>query len=213
MTVDRRRRRRTLLVAAAVWIGLGVILLVVVGGATGFIPDDPTVPQLGFVDAGDGRVAVEVGPTSLAQSEGIEVRSGSEPRNGRMLWRIKRTARASGTPDGRIVVGTVPPGFDEVTRLAGSLPRLWHVEVDNRCYFASAVVPTGLRTDAVTLSSGERVTPAGFRAADTGFSDCDTNSLGGRVAAFAGLVSIAVGGVLVLAFWWDLRRGLPAELS
>ena len=33
------------------------------------------------------------------------------------------------------------------------------------------------------------------------------------LAAFAGLISIAIGGVLVLVVWWDRRRGLPPELT
>lgn len=215
---DRRHRRRALLIGGLAWIALGVFLLVVVGGATGFIPDDPIVPQMGFVDAGGGRVAVEIGPRAFAAAEGIEVRSGNQARNGRMLWQAKRTARstdgvATDATDGRVVIGEVPTGFEQVDALVGALPKLWHVEVDNRCYFGSSVAPDTLTTDLVTLSSGERVTAAGFRANDRGFTSCDTNSLGGRLAAFAGVVSIALGGVLLIALWWDLRRGLPPELG
>ncbi|HOT81359.1 MAG TPA: hypothetical protein PKY13_15295, partial [Microthrixaceae bacterium] len=62
------RRRRTLLIAGVVWLALGIVLLVVIGGATGFIPDDPVVPRIGFIDAGDGRTAIVVGATSFAQT-------------------------------------------------------------------------------------------------------------------------------------------------
>lgn len=206
------RRRRTLLIAGVVWLALGIVLLVVIGGATGFIPDDPVVPRIGFVDAGDGRTAIVVGATSFAQTEGIEIRSGSDARDGRILWHVTRSGD-SATDAGRIVIGEVPDGFDEVEPFEADLPTLWHAEVDNRCYFASNTAPKALATDVVTLESGERVTPAGFEDGDTGFSSCDTNSLGGRLAAFAGLISIAIGGVLVLVAWWDRRRGLPPELT
>lgn len=204
------RRRRTLLVAAVAWIAVGVILLVVVGGATGFIPDDPIVPEIGFVDAGDGRVALEIGPRSFAAAKGIEVRSGSAAGDGRMLWRVTRGS-GSGSGDGRVVVGETPDGFEEAEPLEADLPRLWHAEVDNRCYYGSSVVPDRLSADTVTLSSGEQVTVAGFRDGDRGFSSCDTNSLGSRLAAFAGLLAIAVGGVLVMITWWDLRRGSRSD--
>lgn len=211
------RRRRTLLIGGVVWLALGIVLLVVIGGATGFIPDDPVVPRIGFIDAGDGRTAIVVGATSFAQTEGIEIRSGSDARDGRILWHVTRSdgsaTDADADADGRIVIGEVPDGFDEVEPLEADLPTLWHAEVDNRCYFASNTAPRALATDLVTLESGERVTPAGFQDGDTGFSSCDTNSLGGRLAAFAGLISIAIGGVLVLVAWWDRRRGLPPELT
>ena len=208
------RRRRTLLIAGVVWLALGIVLLVVIGGATGFIPDDPVVPRIGFIDAGDGRTAIVVGATSFAQTEGIEIRSGSDARDGRILWHVTRSGDSATDADaGRIVIGEVPDGFDEVEPFEADLPTLWHAEVDNRCYFASNTAPRALATDLVTLESGERVTPAGFQDGDTGFSSCDTNSLGGRLAAFAGLISIAIGGVLVLVVWWDRRRGLPPELT
>lgn len=212
MTLDRRRRRG-LFVAGLAWLALGIVLLLVIGGATGFLPDDPIVPEIGFVDAGDGRVAIEIGPRSFAQAEGIEIRSGSEPRDGRLLWHVTRSGSAAPGTDGRVVIGRVPDGFEEVEALEGDLPTLWHAEVDNRCYFGSNTVPDELSADLVTLESGEQLTADGFRDGDTGFSDCDTNSLGSRFAALAGLVSIGIGGVLVIVCWWDLRRGLPTALS
>lgn len=210
------RRRRTLFVAGVVWLAFGVILLVVIGGATGFIPDDPTVPQVGFVDAGEGRVAIEIGPRSFADAEGIDVRtgSGSQSGDGRLLWGVERTGAAAGASDGRVVIGDLPDGFREVEAFDGTLPASWHVEVDNECFYGTNPVPTAaLDPELVTLTSGERVTPSSFRDGDVGFSSCDTSSLGGRLAAFVGLISIAIGGVLLIAAWWDLRRGLPSELT
>jgi hypothetical protein len=199
-----------LLGAGVLWLVMGVLIILVTGGISGFLPSDPSVPTIGFSDAGDGRVAIEVGPESFAQAEGIEIRTGSEAQDGRLLWKIKRTGASSKDATGRVVVGEVPDGFAETDALEGSLPTLWHAEVDNRCYFGSDTVPKSVTADAVTLSSGERITSASFRSNDRGFSSCDTSTMAGRVAALAGLASVALGGVLLIAAWWDWRRGLPS---
>jgi len=214
-------RRRALLVAAVVWVGLGVALVSLAGGAGGFSPDDPTVPRIGFVGLADGKVGLVIGPESFAAAQAVEVRTGSQAQSGRMLWRVERQ-RAEDAPDGPvdgvIVVGEAPDGFDETDPFVADLPTTWHAEIDNRCFLGSAVAPDGastgsLATDVVTMADGERITPDSFRAADQGFSECGSSSLGERAAAYIGLISIAIGGVLLVGCWWDWRRGLPAELG
>ncbi|HNI35143.1 MAG TPA: hypothetical protein PLV93_07065 [Microthrixaceae bacterium] len=210
------RRRLAFLVGAATWIGLGVVLLVVIGGASGFLPADPTVPTVGFASNADGTHLVVIGPESWPEVEGIEIRSGNQPLEGRLLWAAKRTGpRPAPSPNESttVEIGIPPPGFDETHALGGDLPRLWHAEVDNRCFYGSAVAPDSTTTDSVTLEDGQRVTAGGFAAADRGFSACDESTFGGRLAALLGILSIGIGGVLLIVTWWDWRRGLPPEMT
>ena len=206
-------RRNRLLVGGPVLMVVGVVLIVVSGGA--FIPGDPAVPDVAFSDAGGGRLAVEIGPRSFPATEGIEVRTGSEALNGRLLWKVARTSSSAQGEAATVVVGEVPDGFEETQALEADLPPLWHAEVDNRCYFGMGVAPREAVPEGKVVSTDPTVirTRAAFRADDRGFSSCDDSTFADRAPAFFGLLLLGIGGVLLCLAWWDWRRGLPTELG
>lgn len=217
-----RDRRRGLLAAGVVWLSLGVLLITVTGGVSGFFPGDPTVPTIGFalVAESDGPAgpAIVISRTALARTKGIEIRSGSQAKSGRLLWGAKRTTAAgaadSGDPNsGFVVIGLPPPGFRSTKVLDGDLPATWHAEVDNGCYFASAVAPKSLDNSTVTLENGDRVTAASILDDTAGYSDCNDGTLASRAGVFVGILAAGIGGVLLILAYLAARRKLPVELS
>lgn len=212
------QRRRLLVAAGVVWIALGAGVLAIVGGAGNFLPSDPAVPTIGFVDAGSRAgepqtIALEIGPESFAGAEGIELRSGTATREGELLWRVGRTGPSAGTTTGRVVIGEVPDGFEETEALDDPLPSSWHAEVYNRCYVGRGEPPAALAADTVSFEDGSRVTIDAFRAGDIGFSECDDSTVADRAAPFLGLVSIGIGGVLLMISFasWRIEARTAAD--
>lgn len=175
--------------------------LVAENGICAFVPCDPAPVPVGFVDAGAGRVGIELSDHALAELHGLEVRTGGlGDTDTEVIWRIKRSTKTKPEWTGPIVVGEPPPGFKDEVPLK-SLPGRWTVALSTAgCYQGRWKRPDGsLRADEVTLENGTRQPVTVFRDTPWGFQACQEEPFSFQVAvAVAGLVLGTVGFVVLL---------------
>ena len=184
-------------------LGVGLIVPAVLDrGICMFVPCDPATGRLGFTALDDGTVGIELGDTTAAQVQLIEVVAGVRPDNneGQVLWRVERSGTASGEVERPIVPGVVPGGFVETVPLEGPLPAKYSVTVTNGCYGGPDELPdSSLDLGVVTYPSGATESVESFRSDDLGFSECESDvTPASRRLAMAGLVSGFVGALVVL---------------
>lgn len=172
------------------------------------MPCDPSGGSTGFVDAGKGRVGVELGPLTAQALQELEVVRGvwPESNDGAVLWRIERSGEVPADWVGPVIIGQVPAGFTETVGLEQRLPDRWSVSISNGCYGDMTGVPeTELRPDRITRESGETVAIEEFRTEDLGFSLCEPPlPATARVLSLVGVVLGAVG--LAVAIMSSMRR-------
>ena len=184
-------------------LGVGLIVPAVLDrGICMFVPCDPAAGRLGFTPLDDGTVGIELGDTTAAQVQLIEVVAGVRPDNydSEVLWRVERSGTASGEVERPIVPGVVPGGFVESVSLDEPLPSSFSVTVTNGCDGTPVELPDApLEPGVVTRWSGATESIESFRADDLGLSDCEPDlAPGTRRRAMAGLVCGFIGALVVL---------------
>lgn len=172
-------------------------------GVCAFLPCDPGIANVGFVDAGAGAVGLEIGPVSAQAVETIEVRgvAASDASDGELLWRVQRSGDVPHDWDGSIVVGEVPAGFTETTSLRTPLPAAWTVSAYNECYggFPQRLPTAPLERHRTTDETGYRESVDTVRTASYGLSSCEPGPGARELAAMRSGVVLAAVGLLLLA--------------
>lgn len=196
--------------ALAVGAALTAVSLFADDGACGLFRACSSRPPVGFLDAGDGEVAILTGPQSgadLVQLELLGPSSGAATERP-VAWRIERTGETSPAWDGSVLIGDVPAGFDETVPLTADEIGGLRVEVRSECGtgYAATVPSDGFDEGMVVTSDGGTDTITSFLDKDRGLPPCDPSPLASPGAQVGGLGLIVVGFAALGAAQWSRGR-------
>jgi len=204
----RRSRTREVLVsvgAALVVVALGLLATPIVkkAGVCAFLPCTPLEPEVGIVLQSGDDLRLEVGPTTAAQVQDVEVRAwaGEDGTQGALYWQIQRIPGSHVTWDGSAALGEVPDGFEQISPPRFPEAGEMEIEIGSECWSASNRVK-----DVSKLLVGELHSSLGstsvekLRATDTGFWPCDMRPTHEEARSWhlAALGSFVTGGLLLV---------------
>jgi len=184
---------------------LAVVSLVREDRICALVPCDPALAHVGVVALDHGGLRVETGPVTARTMTALEVRGPARSARapGTVLWRVERVAHSEPGWDGSVVLGEVPPGFEEVSPPI-QVPRSGGVaiEVESACLGAVATFDdvSALHRDVVNDEEGATWSVDRFRTEDRGFSTCSPPKLEDAVPGLLAAAGAFAAGLGILAF-------------